>query len=112
MLDGEVVRICSPIHAGDVIVARVAGDLHPASRAARDVHNTHPHGGIRGAGNWVRDIDDRRIAAETGIGKPSDDFAWRTKVVNQAKNLHASRVKLPIGDVTAIRAPAKAVANL
>src|ERR1700722_9385070 len=112
MLDGEVVLICGPMHARDVIVARGAGDLHPASGAAGDVHHANAHGGIRGSGNWVGDIDDRRIAAETGIRKPSYYFAWGTEIVNEEKNLHAGSVKLPIGDVTAVRAPAKAVADV
>ncbi len=112
MLDGEFVGICGPVHASDVIVTRVAGNLHPSRGTAGDVHDSDTHGGIRSTGNGIGDIENRRIAAEAGIGEAGYDFARGAEVVDQTKDLYTGGVELPVGDVTAVGTPAKSIANV
>src|ERR1700751_1803906 len=116
MLDGDVVRgrVASrgPFHARDVIFARVAGDGHPAGFAALRANHSDAHGGIRSAGNRIRNIKNRGIHAESGIGEAGYDFFRRAEIVEEFENSDVAGVELPVGDAATVGTPAKGVAEV
>src|SRR5580700_2264754 len=111
VLYDQLLRIFGPFHAGEVVVARVAGNVEPASVTAGCINHAHANGRIYGARNRVRNIQQRRISAEAGIGKTGDDFAWRAKIVNERKDANATRIELPVSDPPAVGTPAETIAQ-
>src|ERR1700722_18592312 len=107
----QLLRIFGPFHAGEVVVARVAGNVEPASVTAGCINHAHANGRIYGARNRVRNIQQRRISAEAGIGKTGDDFAWRAKIVNERKDANATRIELPVSYPPAVGTPAETIAQ-
>src|SRR6202167_4637283 len=105
MLNRQLVRISGPIHSSNVVIARVARDQHPARGAAFDIYHTHTYRRVRGSRNWIRDIEDGRVATQPRIRKAGDDLVWGSEVVYQSKNLHAPCVKLPVRIVMPVGRP-------
>ena len=63
LLDQQRARVVGPLQRRQIGVARIAGRLHPADRAAGGVDDADAHRGIGGAGLRIRDPRDRRIEA-------------------------------------------------
>src|SRR5262249_42743814 len=98
LLQHDPARIVCPVHAGDVVVARVAGHLHPNEDIAR----------LR-LGTDDADTAGRVGPADLGIFETLDLLVQAIRLVDEEVIVHAARVELPEGDELAIRAPAKAV---
>src|SRR4030095_11086228 len=47
LLDDDLIRVRRPVHAGDVVVARIAGHLEPADGAASGAHHRNPGRRVR-----------------------------------------------------------------
>src|SRR5271168_5281118 len=111
MLDHKFARVLAPFHPRNVVVPRIAGHIQPARVPAARTNHSNSHRRIRGAGNWISDVDERWIGAEPGIWKAGDDRARRSQIVNQRKNRDSARVKLPVSDLASVRTPAEAIAQ-
>ena len=96
LLDKQFVAFGNEVHAGDVVVARVAGDIHPSRRASgsRDIADLHGRVG----------------RARLRIGEMQDSRVEGIYIINNIEDACAFRVALPISDVFPIRTPAETVA--
>ncbi len=96
LLEDDLVGARGPVHAGQVVLARVAGNVEPLRRSARRAHDADARGGVPLAGLRVGERRDLRI--EPG------------GLVDEAELLDARGVELPVGDPLAVGAPLPAVA--
>src|SRR4051812_12424150 len=92
LLNGEVRRIRRPIHSRQIIVAWIAGDLHPRRRSACRTDDANSSGGVGRTGLRILYGNRERIE--------------RVRVVDQQKITDAAGVELPVRDVSAVRTPA------
>ena len=97
LLEEDVGGVGRPLHARDVMVARVRVGLDPAGRPARGRDDADADGGVDLADLGVRDGRDLRVAAR--------------REVHEREVLHPGGVELPVSEVPAIGAPTQAVAQ-
>ena len=97
MLEEDAGGVGRPLHARDVMVARVGVGLDPTGRPARGGDDADAAGGVDLADLGVRDGRDFRVAARGEV--------------HQREVLHPGGVELPVGEVPAVGAPAQAVAQ-
>ena len=95
VLDDVLVGSGCPLHAGDVVFARIPLQIRPDGFAPVRWDDAHPGGG--------QGLTDLRI------GDAGEGGVERVGVVDQQELLHTAGVELPIGDVLAIGAPTEAV---
>src|SRR5579864_6376655 len=100
MFDEQIVGVRNPLHARDVVVARIARNSEPARVASRGADDSDTNGRVRGASDGVGDVEALRIFSDAGIRKACDDFAGRAEIVEQWKDADAGGVELPIRDLT------------
>src|SRR5271157_3165778 len=110
MFENQRVGISSPFHARNVVLVRIAGDLHPLCFPADGRHDTDANGGILCSGLRVGNLSDCGINAEPRIRDASLDSVRRSRVIDQGEVLDLARIKLPVGNALAVWAPAKSVA--
>ena len=96
LLDEELVALGDELHAGDVVLARVAGQLYPGGGTSAGRNRTDADGGVGGAG--------------LGVGEALDGGVEGVDVVDDGEPAGALRVALPVGDALSVGTPAEAVA--
>src|SRR6266550_9525989 len=96
LLNDNFIGVCGPLHAGQIVVAWVAGNIEPACGAPGGAYHTNACGRISLTCFWIR--------------KRSDLWIESSCVVDELHLFHAFGIKLPVGDLFAVRTPAPAVA--
>ena len=96
LLDRERVLV-DPRQAGDVVLAWIAGHLHPRGGAAVGIDHTDAHRAVARPCLRVRNARERRVQRIGGV--------------DQRERLDAGAVELPVGDGAAVRTPAERIAD-
>ena len=96
LLDEQLVASGYKFHAGNVVVARITGNLDPGSRSSGCWKIAHFDRRVRTAGFRIREMQDCRV---DGI-----------HVIDDVEHSRSFRVALPVGDILSVRAPAETVA--
>ena len=95
LLNEQLFTITGPLHAYQVVLARVAGNIHPLCFAATGRHDTNTHSGVSFTDFRVRKLFKRRVQL---VG-----------VIDHGKHRRAFGIELPVGNVLPVRAPAETV---
>ena len=97
LLEKDATGIGGPLHARDVVVARIGVRIEPTRRPTRGIDDTDLTGGVGLPDLGISEIGELRIKA---VG-----------IVDQREFTHAGGIKLPIGDILAVRTPPQAIAQ-
>jgi hypothetical protein len=98
LLQEELGRTLRPLHPGDVVVARIPGQIDPDRSPTRGRHDADLHGGIGRARGGVA------VARDDGIG--------RVGVVDEREDPDARVVEVPERDTRSVGAPPEAVPDV
>src|SRR5439155_26962520 len=109
MLEYQLVRVSSPPHSRDVVIARIARDFHPSCGSTRRTHHTHSYGRIAGSCLRVTYVLDLRIDTNLGIRNMCHDLMRSARVVDQGKIPDSARIELPIGNPLPVGTPPEPV---
>src|SRR5258708_17596018 len=97
LLDNQLIRVTGPIHSGEVMHARIAGNLHPARLSALCGNYTYSGRGV--------------LFPSFRISKDLHGWIQGIRVINQSVIPNTCAVELPVSDALAIQAPSPAVPN-
>ena len=95
LLKKDATGIGGPLHAGDVMVPRIGVSVEPTRGTARGVDDADLAGGVGLADLGIREVGELRIKA--------------VRIIDQREFTHARGIKLPIGDILAVRTPPQAI---
>jgi len=97
LLEKDAPGIGGPLHARDVMIARIGIRVEPTRRPTRGIDDADLAGGVG--------------LPDLGICEVGELGVEVVGIVDQREFAHAGGVELPIGDVPAVRAPPQAIAQ-
>ena len=95
LLKKDAAGIWRPLHARDVMIAWIGVGVKPTRRATRGIDDADLAGGV--------------LLSDLGIGEGRDLRIKAVSIVDQREFTYARGIKLPIGDIPAVRAPPQAI---